>query len=67
GLTREKAYEIIQSRALQVWDNNSNFLDELKNDPQVAKYIDNKELESLFNFNYYTKHIDKIFEKVFNE
>ena len=67
GLTREKAYEIIQSKALQVWNNNSNFLDELKNDPQIAQYIDNKSLESLFNFNYYTKHVDKIFDKVFNK
>ncbi|AHX05372.1 adenylosuccinate lyase [Ehrlichia chaffeensis str. Jax] len=67
GLKRETAYQIIQERALKTWNNDSHFLDELKKDPQVLKCISNESLESLFNFDYYTQHIDTIFDKVFKE
>ncbi|CEI84638.1 adenylosuccinate lyase [Ehrlichia minasensis] len=67
GLNRETAYKIIQERALKTWNNNSNFLDELKRDTQVLKYINSKNLEDLFNFSYYTQHIDMIFDKVFQD
>ena len=67
GLKREVAYKIIQEKALETWNNNSYFLDELKKDPQILKYIDSQNLESLFNFDYYTQHTETIFEKVFKE
>ncbi|KJV65846.1 MULTISPECIES: adenylosuccinate lyase [Ehrlichia] len=67
GLKRETAYKIIQEKALETWNNNSHFLDELKKDPQILKCIDSQSLESLFNFDYYTQHTEAIFEKVFKE
>ncbi|AHC39062.1 adenylosuccinate lyase [Ehrlichia muris] len=67
GLKREIAYKIIQEKALETWNNNSHFLDELKKDPQILKCIDSQSLESLFNFDYYTQHTEEIFEKVFKE
>ena len=67
GLKRETAYKIIQEKALETLNNNSYFLDELKKEPQVLKCIDAKKLESLFDFNYYTQHIDTIFNKIFKE
>ncbi|WDM85611.1 adenylosuccinate lyase [Ehrlichia sp. JZT12] len=67
GLKRETAYKIIQEKALETWNNNSHFLDEIKKEPQVLKCIDSKQLESLFDFNYYTQHVDTIFKKIFKE
>ncbi|AHX04254.1 adenylosuccinate lyase [Ehrlichia japonica] len=67
GLKREIAYKIIQEKALETWNNNSHFLDELKKDPQILKCIGSQNLESLFNLDYYTQHTETIFEKVFKE
>ncbi len=66
GLTREKAYEIVQSNAMKVKRDNSDFLSELKQDKSLLEVIDSEKLESLFNFEYYIKHIDHMYSKIFN-
>ncbi|MGL9688439.1 MAG: adenylosuccinate lyase [Wolbachia sp.] len=66
GLTREEAYKIVQSNAMKVKQDNSDFLSELKQDKSLLGVINSEKLESLFDFAYYTKHIDHIYNKVFN-
>ncbi len=66
GLTREEAYKIVQSNAMKVKQGNSDFLSELKQDKSLLGVIDSEKLESLFDFAYYTKHIDHIYNKVFD-
>ncbi|MGL9717284.1 MAG: adenylosuccinate lyase [Wolbachia sp.] len=66
GLTREEAYKIVQSNAMKVKQDNSDFLSELKQDKSLLGVIDSKKLESLFDLKYYTKHVDHIYNKVFN-
>ncbi|WP_333022980.1 adenylosuccinate lyase [Wolbachia endosymbiont of Pentidionis agamae] len=65
GLTREKAYEIVQNNAMKVKKNNSDFLAELKQDKFLAELITLKKLESLFDFTYYIKYVNYIYNKVF--
>ena len=60
GLTREEAYKIVQENCIKTWNNkDSTFLQNLKNDSRVNL----KELDSLFEYSYYTKHVDLIFKK----
>ncbi|PPR76816.1 MAG: Adenylosuccinate lyase [Alphaproteobacteria bacterium MarineAlpha2_Bin1] len=66
GLSREKAYEVVQKNAMIVWKNKGNFLEQLKKDPNVSSIISDNELENLFNLEYHLKYVDKIFDKVFN-
>ncbi|MDD9331269.1 MAG: adenylosuccinate lyase [Wolbachia sp.] len=66
GLTREEAYKIVQSSATKVKQNNSDFLTELKQDKSLLEIIKLEKLELLFDFAYYTKHVDHIYNKVFN-
>ncbi|MEY2393478.1 adenylosuccinate lyase [Wolbachia endosymbiont of Tettigetta isshikii] len=66
GLTREEAYKIVQSNAMKVKQGNSDFLFELKQDKSLLGVIDSEKLESFFDFAYYTKHIDHIYNKVFD-
>ncbi|UTO55211.1 adenylosuccinate lyase [Neoehrlichia mikurensis] len=66
GLSREESYKIVQSIALKTLKNNSNYLNELKQDATISKYINNQDLESLFSHDNYIKHINTIFDKVFN-
>ncbi|WFW29509.1 MAG: adenylosuccinate lyase [Wolbachia endosymbiont of Menacanthus eurysternus] len=66
GLTREEAYEIVQKSAMKVKQDNGDFLLELKRNRSLLEIINSKKLESLFNFTYYTKHVNYIYDRVFN-
>jgi adenylosuccinate lyase len=65
GVARETAYRIVQRNAMKVWQENRGFLDILKEDEELLSVINEKELESLFDLSYHTKHVDTIFNRVF--
>ena len=66
GLSREEAYEIVQSNAMKVWNEGVDFYDELKNDTRVVKALNHNELEANFDITYHLKYIETIFNKVFS-
>lgn len=63
GVSREDAYKYVQRNAMRVWAKEGDFLTFLKNDGDVI--LSEKELEEIFDINYHTKNIDKIFDQVF--
>lgn len=67
GVSREDSYRIVQENAMRVWRGEGAFLDFLKADPKVTSALSDAELESLFNLDYHTKHVDTIFKRVFGE
>jgi adenylosuccinate lyase len=64
GLSRQKAYEMVQRNAMQVWLKNRNFLTLLKADPEVTANLSTAELEALFDYRYYLRYIDEIFQRL---
>jgi len=64
GLNREKAYQIVQRNAMEAWQQRKNFLSFLEADNQVTAHLAKAELESLFDYSYYLKHVDSIFERL---
>jgi adenylosuccinate lyase len=65
GLTREEAYRLVQKNAMAAWRGECALLDLLKADPEVARVLPAKELETLFDLAYHFKHVDTIFARVF--
>ena len=65
GVSREEAYRLVQRNAMKAWRGEGNFLDLLKADPDVARALDTKKLEGLFDLGYHLKHVDTIFARVF--
>lgn len=63
GLSREEAYKIVQSNALDAFNNHGNFKENLKKDNNVTKYLSNEEIDSSFDVQYYLRHIDSIYKK----
>ena len=63
GLPRDAAYEIIQSSAMQVWQESSEFKDVLYRDRRVRKYLSKNEIDACFDIKYYIRHRDKIFKR----
>jgi adenylosuccinate lyase len=64
GLSREDAYKIVQDNAMRVWEEGKDFITLLKRDNRVIERIDEKTIDSLFDYNYYMKHIDTIFQRL---
>jgi len=65
GASREKAYRLVQSNADKVWSGEGDLLTMLKQDPEVAHRLDAPVLEACFDNAYHTKHVDRIFMRVF--
>jgi len=64
GLSRQKAYELVQRNAMKSWKENKSFLNLLKADAEVATILPQSELEPLFDYQYYLRHVDEIFERL---
>ena len=64
GLPRSTAYEIVQSCAMQVWQETSDFREVLSRDRRVRKYMSKNEIDACFDIKYYIKHRDLIFKRV---
>jgi len=66
GMSREDAYAAVQRNAMKLWDGDeTDFLDLLRADPEVTRYLDAGALADLFDLAYHTKHVDTVFERVF--
>ena len=65
GVSREDAYRIVQSNAMQVWEKGGDFLSLLKADPAVADKLPAETLEAAFDPERQMAHVDTIFTRVF--
>jgi adenylosuccinate lyase len=70
GLTREQAYDLVQRNAMKTWqakhsgEENADFLQQLRNDPEVAKHFRSGELERLCSLDFHLKEVSRRFKKV---
>lgn len=67
GASREDAYKLVQRNAMPVWRGEGDFLQLLKKDADVKKYLTDAEIEEQFDLGYHFKHVDTIFKRVFGE
>ncbi len=77
GVSREDAYRIIQRNAMKVWEEiqkgrpstnekgESLYLQYLLGDEELRSKLSEEQIRECFNYDYYTKNVDKIFERVF--
>ena len=62
-MSREDAYKLVQKNALMAWEEKIDFKSILKKDEKISKILSEKEIDELFSNDYYTKNVDKIFER----
>ncbi len=63
-MKREQAYKIVQTVAMKCWKEKISFLKLLKEDREVVKYLSEKELGEIFNYDKSKKNVDFIFRRV---
>ena len=69
GVSREESYRIVQTNAMRCWaeidePGGADFRDLLRSDSTVAAYLTAAELESLFDYGYYTRYVDDTFRRL---
>ena len=67
GVSREDAYRLVQRNAMVVWREGADFMDLLKKDEEVTAALSHEQIESVFDLEYHTKHVDTLFKRVFGE
>jgi adenylosuccinate lyase len=79
GVSREDAYKIVQRNAMKVWEEiqkgkpttnekgESLYLNHLLNDKELREKLSEEQIRECFNYDYYTKNVDKIYARVFGE
>ncbi len=77
GLSREEAYKIVQRNAMKVWadlqkgqsalneNGESLYLQHLLEDEELREKLSEEAIRECFDYSYYTKNVDKIFDRVF--
>lgn len=63
GLTREDAYKIVQKHAINAFETNGSFKDNLLSDKLIQEHFSLEDIEELFNEKDYLKNIDSIYSK----
>ncbi len=65
GLSRDRAYDMVQRCAMKSWETEKSFKETLLEDEEVRRYLSKEEIEKIFNPWEFLKHRDYIFKKVF--
>jgi len=65
GLGRDEAYRMVQRLALKVSRDGGDLKKELVKDPQIRRYLSPREIEKAWDLDDYLKHVDLIFDRVF--
>ena len=65
GISREKAYRLVQSHSKKCFSQNKNLFDVVKNDKTIISKIPLTKLKKIFNYSSHFKNINLIFNRVF--
>lgn len=64
GMTREQAYDLVQPKTAQAWDEQTDFRPLLEADPAITEVLTKADLDDAFDYNHHLKQVDTIFERV---
>jgi adenylosuccinate lyase len=65
GVSREKAYTMVQKQAMKAWQHNKDFKELIKDDGDIAKCLGRDDIKEVFDLDFQLRHVDTIFARVF--
>jgi adenylosuccinate lyase len=66
GVSREQAYEWVQRNSMKVWDEGGTLRERALADADITAKLTPAAVERVFSLDTYTRNVDKIFARVFN-
>ncbi|MDT0018267.1 adenylosuccinate lyase [Listeria swaminathanii] len=64
GLAREAAYDVVQPRAMEAWENQVPFRELVEQDETITENLSAEEIADCFDYNYHLKNVDLIFDRL---
>ncbi|MBF2518273.1 adenylosuccinate lyase [Listeria marthii] len=64
GLAREAAYDVVQPRAMEAWENQVPFRELVEQDATITENLSAEEIADCFDYNYHLKNVDLIFDRL---
>jgi len=66
-ISREDAYSMVQRNAMRVWEEGTDFRQEVLKDTEITEVLSQKEIEECFDIHGHLGHVEEIFKRVFEE
>jgi len=66
-ISREEAYAMVQRNAMRVWEEETDFKEEILKDPDITKVLSREEIEECFDLEGHLRHVDEIFKRIFED
>jgi adenylosuccinate lyase len=67
NISREDAYSMVQRNAMKVWEEGTDFNQQILKDREIAEVLSPKEIEECFDLKGQLRHVDEIFRRVFEK
>ncbi len=64
GLNRETAYDMVQPRAMQAWEEQRSFLDIVLAAPEIREHLSEEAIRDSFDPEFHLQRVDEIFGRV---
>lgn len=64
GMSREQAYDTVQPRAMQAWEEQRDFRAIVEATPEITERLSAEQIDDCFNPAWHLKHVDTIFERL---
>ena len=64
GLSREKAYDLVQPCTALAWDEQRSFREIIENQAEIMSHLTTEELNDAFDYHYHIRQVDEIFHRV---
>jgi adenylosuccinate lyase len=61
GLARDNAYRLVQRHAMRAWEEETDFAELVRADPEIAGRVD---LEAVFDLDATVRHVDTVFDRL---
>ena len=64
GMSRQDAYKLVQTSAMEAWGNNEMYRTVLERDVEISAKLTSSELDDIFDQSTFLRHVDTAFERV---
>ena len=64
GVSRDDAYKVMQTNSARTWDEDDDFRELVRSDPTVTTYMSQADLDDTFDYGYYVRFVDDVFDRI---
>src|SRR5699024_11402346 len=64
GMVREKAYDMVQPKAMKAWEEGIHFRTLIEADETITNLLSQEQIADCFDYTYHLKNVDAIFERM---